>query len=185
MTDDDAFLRFALHIDYRVDVDLLGRLLELLYPHLHRIRDFLIVIEQNLFANDLTDKKFGGLVRQLVLVKIRRTVGQELLNAFEQHVHAKLIGSRNGKNLGIGQQRMPLLHQLAYGLLVARINLVDDQDDRNGHRPHLFKKVGILLRVFHHISYIQQDVSVGQGRFRESQHVFLHLVIGFQHARGV
>ena len=80
---------------------------------------------------------------------------------------------------------MPLLHQLANGLLVARINLVDDQDDRNGHRPHLLKKVGILLRVFHHISYIQQDVSVGQGRFRESQHVLLHLVIGFQHARSV
>ena len=53
MTDDDTLLRVALHVDHGIDVDMLIILLETLHSDLYRIRNLLVVIEQDLLADNL------------------------------------------------------------------------------------------------------------------------------------
>ena len=53
MTDDDTLLRVALHVDHGIDVDMLVILLETLHSDLYRIRNLLVVIEQDLLADNL------------------------------------------------------------------------------------------------------------------------------------
>ena len=76
---------------------------------------------------------------------------------------------------------MPLLHDVTEMLLVGLIDLVDQQQHRDLHLPDLFQEVEILFRILHHVSDIEQDVGICQGRLRECQHHLLHLIIRFQH----
>lgn len=81
----------------------------------------------------------GGLVRQLVLVEEGWRVREELLDASHQHVHTKLVLSRYRENLGVGKQRVPAFHGVAERLLVALVNLVDEQQHglQNANTPKL------------------------------------------------
>ena len=99
---DDALLAVALHIDDGVDADCGLCLLELLHTHLYAVRNFLVVIEQNLLANDFTHEEFGGLIGELFLVEIGGRLRQKLLDALQQNVDAKLILGRKGQYLGVG-----------------------------------------------------------------------------------
>ena len=91
MSDDDALLRIALHVYHGMDVDVAVGLLKRLHPHLYRVRDFLVVVEQNLLADNLRHEETGWLVGQLVLVEERRRVGQKLLDATHEHIDAELV----------------------------------------------------------------------------------------------
>ena len=181
MSDDDALLRVALHVYHSVNVDVAVGLLKRLHLNLYRVRNLLVVVEQNLLADYLRHEEACWFVGQLVLVEERRRVGQKLLNAAHEHVDAKLVLGRYGKNLGIGQQRVPLLNGVAECLLVALVNLVDEQKHRNGHLLHLIKKVHVLLWILHNVSHIEQHIGILQCRLREGEHRLLQLVVGFQH----
>ena len=80
---------------------------------------------------------------------------------------------------------MPFLDKGDQLLLVAFVNLVDEQKHGYGHLPYLVEEVLIFLGVFHHIGDVEQDIGIGEGTLREGQHHLLHLVVGFQHTRGV
>ena len=80
---------------------------------------------------------------------------------------------------------MPALHDVAEGLLVALVYLVDEQQHGYGHLGHLGEEVGVLLGVFHHVGDIEQHVGIGKGRLREGQHHLLHLVVGLEHSGSV
>ena len=196
MPDDDALLRVALHVDDGVDVNAPFVFLEALHAHLHRVGYLLVVVEQYLLADNLRHEEAGRLVGQLVLVEVGRTFGQQFPDAFQQHVRAKLVLRRNGQNLGLGQQRVPLLHNRsqrsittssAFSLLPSTklVNLVNQQQHGNLHLLHLLQEVHVLFRVLHHVGHVEQHVRILQGRFRESQHRLLQLVVGLQHTRGV
>ena len=185
MSDDDAFLRVALNIDYRTYVYVALVFLERLHADFNRVRYLLVVIEQNLLAYYLAHKETCRFVGELVFVKIRRRVGQQLLNALQQHVDAKLILGRYGQNLSIGQQLMPQLNQVAELLLVALVNLVDKQEHRNGHLAHFPKEVHVLFGILYHVGYIEQHISVFKCRLRESQHRLLQFIVRLEHSRGV
>ena len=109
MPDDDALLRVTLHIDDRIDVDMLLVFLEPLHTNLHTVRDLLVVVEQDFFAYDLRDKEAGGLIRQLVLVEVGRALGQELLDTLQQEIGAELILGGDGQDLCLRQQGMPVV----------------------------------------------------------------------------
>ena len=69
LTNNNAFLGLALHINHRVDMDAFRRFLKLVYHHFHRIRDFLIEIQEDFFADDFRYKKARRLVRHWSLSK--------------------------------------------------------------------------------------------------------------------
>ena len=108
MAYDDALLAVALDVDDGIDMNLAVVLLEALHDNLHRVGNLLVVVKQYLLADNLRDEEAGGLVRQLVLVKEGRALGQELLYALQQQVYAELVLGRDGQNLRIGQQGVPL-----------------------------------------------------------------------------
>ena len=53
MTNNDTLLGVTLHIDDGIDMDALVLLLKTLYTHLNRVGDLLVIVEENLLANDL------------------------------------------------------------------------------------------------------------------------------------
>ena len=185
MADDDAFLTLALHIDDSMNINAVVGLLERIHTHLNSIRNLFVVIKQNLLTNNLAHEEACRFVGQLILFEIGWRVGQQLLDAFQQHVNTKFVGSRDGQNLRIGKQRVPLLDKVAKRLLVAHINLVDEQQNRNLHLRHLLQEIHVLLGVLHHIGHIEQHVGISQRTLRERQHHLLHLVVGLQHTRRI
>ena len=72
-------------------MDVLGVFLETLHLHFHGIRNFLVVIKKDFLTDYLADKESRRLVGQLLLVEVRRTVGQKLSYSLQQHVHTKLV----------------------------------------------------------------------------------------------
>ena len=63
VSDDDAFLRVALNIDYRTYVYVALVFLERLHADLNRVRYLLVVIEQNLLAYYLVSQRNGPVCR--------------------------------------------------------------------------------------------------------------------------
>ena len=182
MSDDDALLRVALHVYHGVYVDVLVGLLERLHLHLYRVRNLLVVVEQNLLADNLRDEEACGLVRELVLIEERRRVGQQLLDAAHEHVDAELVLRRDGENLGVWQQRVPALHGVAERLLVALVNLVDEQQHGYCHVLHLVEEVLVLLGVLHDVGDVEQHVGILQRRLRECEHRLLELIVRLEYA---
>ena len=77
---------------------------------------------------------------------------------------------------------MPGRHNLLQSLLVAQVNLVDEQDHRHLHGRHLLHKVVVLVGCLHHVGHVEQHVSIHQGRGGEVKHRLLQFVVGFEHA---
>ena len=63
MSDDDSFLGLAFHVDDGLDAYEVLFLLETLHDGLYRVGDFLVVVEENLFADDFSDEEAGGFVQ--------------------------------------------------------------------------------------------------------------------------
>ena len=67
-SDNNTFLRIPFYINDSIDMNALGLFLKLFNHHFHRIRNFLVVIQQNLLTNDFRHKESGRFVRPLVLI---------------------------------------------------------------------------------------------------------------------
>ena len=158
---------------------------ETLYPYFHRIRDFLVIIEKYFLSNNLRDEETSRLISQLVLVKESRRLWQQFLDALQEHIYAKLVFGRNRKDFRIWQEGVPLLYDVSQLVLITLIDFIDQEQHWDSHFLDLFEEVHILLWILDHISHIEQNISIRQGAFRESQHHLLHLVIGFQNTRSV
>ena len=182
MADDDALLRVALDIDDGVDVDVGLVFLEALHTDLDAVGDLLVVVEEYLLADDLRDEELGGLVCQLVLVEVWRTLGQEFLDACQDGLHVEPVQRRYGQNLRLGQNLMPLLHERDQILLVGQVNLVDEHEHGHFHLRDLLQEIGVLVDLLHRVGHIEQHVGIDQRTLAERQHGLLQLVVGFQHA---
>ena len=113
MADDDALLRVALDVDDGIDMYLTVVLLEALHDDLYGVGYLLIVIEENLLADDFRDEEAGGLVRQLVFVEEGGTLRQQLLDALQQHVDAELVLGRDRQDFGVGEQGVPAVDDVS------------------------------------------------------------------------
>ena len=80
---------------------------------------------------------------------------------------------------------MPCLHEVAELVLLALVDLVDQEDDGYLHLRDFLQEVHVLGWRLAHVRHVEQDVGVGECALRECQHHLLHLVVGLQHARGV
>ena len=166
-------------------MDTLRILLELLYHNFHSIRNFLVIIKQNLFTDNFCHKKTGRLVGPLILIEIRRTVRQQILDTLHYHIHTEFGNGGDWNDFRLRNQLMPFFHAFHQSVLVAQIYLIDKQQDRNLHLANLFDEFHILIRFFHHIGYIEQHISVRQSRFREIQHGLLQFIVWLQHSWSV
>ena len=164
---------------------LMGILLELLHHHFYRIGYLLVVIKQNLLADNLRDEEACRLVRPLVFAEVGRRIRQQFLHPLHHIIHVELRLGRNGNHFRPGQERRPLLDGLHQLLLVRQVYLVDEQQDRHFHLRHLVDEVAMLVRRLHHIRHIEQHIRIRQSRRREVQHRLLQFVDGLQHARRV
>ena len=189
MSDDNSLLRVALNIDDSVDMYDTLVLLEPFDDDLNRIRYLLVIIAQYLLTDNLRDEELRRFVGELVLVEICRILRQKFLYTLHQDVNTELIRGRDGKDLRIGQQRMPLLDEgtKAFVGITARefVNLVDKQNDRYGHLTDAVEEILILLGIFYNIGNIKEDVSIGKRTFRELKHHLLHLVVRLENAGSV
>lgn len=70
LTYNNTFLRFTFHINHSIDMDTLSIFLKLLHYHFYRIRNLLIIIKQNLLADNLGDKETRRFVCPLILTEI-------------------------------------------------------------------------------------------------------------------
>ena len=154
-------------------MNLLRLFLKLLYDHFHRIGNLLVVVEQNLFPDNLIHEETGRLVRPLILSKIRRRIGQQFFDSLHHIVHIELRCSRNRNNFGLGKQFFPIFHQLYQFFLICKIYLIDEQEHRHRHLAYLLHKLIILIRRLHHVSHIKQDIRIRQCRSRKIQHRLL------------
>ena len=82
--DDDTLLGIALAVDDGIDADEFVLFLEGLHFDLARIRDLLVVVEEDLLADDLIDKESRGFVGQLVLWEEGRSDGQGFFDSIEE-----------------------------------------------------------------------------------------------------
>ena len=108
-------------------MDVLGGFLELLHADFHGIGYLLVVIEQDFLADNLRDEETRGLVGELVLAKVGRAIGQQLLDAPQHGIDVETIRHRKGDNLCVGQQLVPLLHQRLKVLLVAEVYFINKE----------------------------------------------------------
>jgi len=154
-------------------MNLLRFFLKLFHDNLHRIGNLFIVVEQNLFPDNLIHEETGRLIRPLILSKIRRRIGQQFFDPLHHIVYIELWCSRNRNNFGLGKQLFPFFHQLYQFFLICKIYLIDEQENRHRHLTHLFHKLIILIRRLHHVRYIKQDIRIRQCRSRKIQHRLL------------
>ena len=155
--------------------------LETLHTHLDRIRDFLVVVEKNLFTDDFCNKELGWLVGQLVFVKIGRTLGQEFLDAVQNRLDVELVQSRYGQDFGFRKKFVPPLDKGSQVFLVGQVYLVDEHKYRHFHPSHFCQEIGIFVSGLLRVGHVEQHVGIDQGTLGKGQHGLLQLVVGLQH----
>ena len=136
-------------------------------------------------------KKRAGLA-----VEVGGRFGQQLPDALQHTVHAKLMQGTDWDDFSLGQDRMPQFHFprklfLCTSTLPRRrvgtkaVNLVDEHQYGSLLPPHLLQEIGILVGSLHHVGDIEQDVGILQSAFAELQHLLLQLIVRLQHTRRV
>ena len=185
VADDDALLAIALDIDDTGDVDVFVGLLETFNHYLAGVGNLLIIIEENLLTHDFCDEEAGRFVGPLVLVEIGRVVGEEFLDALQHIADIELVQGTDREDFGLGQGFVPQGNLLLQGLLVGEVNLVDEHQDGHFQFGHFLKELGVLVRRFHHVGDIKQDIGIDEGALGELEHLLLELVVGFEYAGSV
>ena len=105
--DDDTLLGIALAVDDGVDADEFVLFLEGLHFNLDRIRDLLVVVKEDLLADDLIDEETCGFVGQLVLWEERRSDGQGFFDSIEELGYTETLLCGDGEDLCLGELGMP------------------------------------------------------------------------------
>ena len=80
---------------------------------------------------------------------------------------------------------MPFGNNVTKRLLVALVNLVDEQQHRDGHLADFLKEIRVLLRILHDIRDIEKHISICKCGLRECKHHLLHLIVGLKDAWSV
>ena len=128
--DDDTLLGIALAVDDGIDADEFVLFLEGLHFNLDRIRDLLVVVEEDLLADDLINEESRGFVGQLVLWEEGWSDGQGFFDSIEELRDAETLLRGDGEDLCLGELRVPEGYEGLEGLLSREVNLIDDEKDR-------------------------------------------------------
>ena len=91
LSDDDALLGVAHHVDHSADVISFSTFLELLHHNLAAVRDLLLVVQEDLFAYDLRSEETEVLVCEDILVILCRCSRQIAYDSIEYVVKVELL----------------------------------------------------------------------------------------------
>jgi len=184
--DEDSLLRVARHVDHgrnAVDAGLLAVLLDLDFA---AVRDLLVVVAQDLFADDLRGEETQRLVRERILRVEGFAFGQQRQNPVEQAGDVESFPGRDRYDFGVGQRRAPLLDERFERLLRRQVDLVDHHQRRHSALADAVDDLGRTFVVpLDGVGHVEQHVGVRQGAAHEIHHRLLQLVTGFQDARRI
>ena len=105
MSDEDAFLRLASHINGSRNAVKTGLLPILVYRYLHTVRNLLLVVEEYLLTDYLRSEETHRPVGQRILRIIRFPFGKPGENQVEQPSYVEPVQRRYGNHLGLRQPR--------------------------------------------------------------------------------
>ena len=186
--DDDTLLRVALAVDDGVDADEFVLFLEGLHLDLDRIRDLLVVVEEDLLPDDLINEEACGFVGQLVLGEERRSDGQGFFDSIEELGDAETLLCGDGEDLCLGELGMPEGYEGLEGLLGREVDLIYNKEHartRGGHLLDFVDKVGIAVDGVLGFGDVEEDIGVNECRTAELQHFLLEAVVRRKYSRGI
>ena len=147
--------------------------MELLHNDLAAVWHLLRIVQENLLADNLRGEESQVLVREHVLVVPRRSDWQGGNNCVVDVVEVEpfLCGCREYGR--IRQSFLPPSHQFQHLFLSAYVYLVDDQHNRAFDPLEFSNPFLVLVRLFHGVCHIKDDVRVSDCRLHEIHHALL------------
>ena len=183
--DDDALLGFAHDVDDGADVVAVRIFLELLYHYLSTIGYLLVVVGQDLLADNLGGKEAEVAVGEEILVVPGLALRQQADDAVEYGLEAETLLGRGGEYLGAGNCGGPLCGQSGHCLLVTQVYLVDNDEHRAVHTAQPVDVLPVLVSLLDHIGDVQDDVGVSDGGIHVLHHGALQVVGRLEDPRSV
>ncbi|MEM6877151.1 MAG: hypothetical protein AAF544_01225 [Bacteroidota bacterium] len=95
--------------------------------HLNAVRNLLVVLLQDLFADDFGHEESLWPVSQLIFWIVGQSFRQLLLNGLTQRIYARSLQSRNGQYLFYIQPFAKLLAQLVDSIRFYRVDFINEQ----------------------------------------------------------
>ena len=121
VADKDGFLRLAFDENDCADIVYAFFLLVAFHGDFAAVWDFLLIVEEQLLADDFANEEAHGAVCELVFGEIGRVLGQELHNVVEDGVDIEVLGCRSGYDYGTWDLVVPIGDFVVYHLLVAEV----------------------------------------------------------------
>ena len=138
-------------------------------------------MQQNLLTNQFGNEKAHGTISEGIFREIGRIEGQQGNNAVAQLINVKPFEGRDGKNVRIGKDRLPIGACLLGLRLIIFIYLVNDQNNRNPCFFYILHQF-LIIASLPAFDKIKDDVSILKGVGNEAHHHFLHHVGRIEHA---
>ena len=183
--DDYALLGVAHDVDDGPDVVTVGILLELLDDHLGAVGNLFVVVGEYLLADDLGGKEAEVAVGEEVLVVPGLALGQQRHYASEHRLEPEPLLSRDREDFRMGHGGGPLRGQGGHGLLVAQVDLVDDDEHRAVHTAQPLDVFPVLVSLLHHVGDVEDDVGIPDGGVDVLHHGALEIVGRLEDSRSV
>src|SRR5574344_1113988 len=156
----EALLAFPHDIDYCADVISLRALLEFLHRHLAAIWNLLLVVEENLLADDFRSEETQVLVSEHILVIPWRSHREPADNRIEDIVQIELLLSGSRIDDGLRKLFLPPLHELMDLLLGADVYLVDNQHYRTFNMLEFCDVLRMLVAFLDGVCHVKHDFNV-------------------------
>ena len=186
--DDNTLLGVSLAVDDCRDTDDIFLFDEGLDFDFDGVRDFFVIVKEDLLADDLVDKESFGLVGELIFWEERRSFGQGLFDGIEELGDAELLLRGDGEDLGFGQLGMPELDESLEGVLGSKVYFIYYKEHARTCGCHAFdflEEVGIAVGVILDLGYIEQHIGIDEGRTGELEHLALELVVRREDSRSI
>ena len=144
-----------------------------------------MVVEEDLFTDDLGDEETHRLVGEFVFGEVGRALGQLGEDLLEYVLDVGVVLGGDGEHRGGWQLLFPVFHSFLHAFLVGEVDLVDQHEDGGLGAFQPFD--GLLLDLLvGDIDHEEDEVGVDEGDVDELVHDLVHLVGWiFDDARGV
>ena len=182
--DDDGLLRGSLHIEGRGDANEVGLLLVALHDNFHTVGNLLLVLQQDLLADEFRHEEAHRAVGEGILREIGRALGQQRDDAFAHLLDVDPLEGGNGENIRGRENRLPVALRFLHLLIGVFVDFVDDEHHGDAHLVDLFDEL-LVVSGLPALDEIEDDVGVLQRVGDKLHHVLLHHVGGIEHARQV
>ena len=156
--------------------------MELLDLDLDAVGDLLVVVEEDLLADDLVDEEALGFVGELVLIEERRALGQYLDDAGKERVEAEMFEGGDLEDLGLREGLVPEGGEVLEGLLGGEVDLVDNEENARAAVLHFLHKICVFVGRVLDVGDVEEDVGIDECGVGELAHLLLQFVVGFEYA---